>query len=193
MQQPRVLIVYGSGHGHTALISLRIAEVMERLGCVVMAVRGDKLPRSLVLEHFDAIVVGASVEFGRHQRYIERFVERNRDYLQRVPSAFFSVCGASGRPDARNHAVGAGYIQRFITRTGWAPRHSVSFGGALSYTKYPPLLRWLMKRIAASSGRSTDTSRDHIDTDWSQVERFATSCALMAERAEPAAVRAVPV
>lgn len=185
MQEPRVLIVYGSGHGQTALISLRIAEVMERLGCVVMAVRGDKLPHSLVLDHFDAIIVGASVELGRHQRYIEHFVSQNRDYLNRVPSAFFSVSGAAADPDARTRALALGYVKRFLTRTGWLPRQSAAIGGAVSYTKYSPALRWIMKMISASTGRPTDTSRDHDLTDWSQVERFATSCARMIERAVP--------
>ena len=45
--------------------------------------------------------------------------------------------------------------------------------GALVYSKYSRLLKWLMKRIAASAGNSTDTSRDYEYTDWQQVERYA--------------------
>jgi menaquinone-dependent protoporphyrinogen oxidase len=45
-------------------------------------------------------------------------------------------------------------------------------GGAMAYTKYGPLLRWIMKQIAKRNGGPTDTSRDHEMTDWVQVERF---------------------
>ena len=45
--------------------------------------------------------------------------------------------------------------------------------GAINYTRYNPLLRWYMKRASKLNGGSTDTSRDHEYTDWTQVERLA--------------------
>ncbi len=45
--------------------------------------------------------------------------------------------------------------------------------GALLYTKYNLLMRWIMKRIAAKAGGATDTSRDYDYTDWTDLEVFA--------------------
>lgn len=45
--------------------------------------------------------------------------------------------------------------------------------GALTYSKYPRPLKWLMRRIAEKAGEDTDTSRDYEYTDWEQVKRYA--------------------
>jgi menaquinone-dependent protoporphyrinogen oxidase len=58
----------------------------------------------------------------------------------------------------------------------------VCFAGRLAYTKYGFLKRFLMKRIARKEGASTDTSRDHEFTKWSDVEQFAADMALLIER-----------
>jgi menaquinone-dependent protoporphyrinogen IX oxidase len=32
--------------------------------------------------------------------------------------------------------------------------------------------RWIMKKIAADTGKETDTSKNHVFTDWGDVEAF---------------------
>jgi menaquinone-dependent protoporphyrinogen oxidase len=46
--------------------------------------------------------------------------------------------------------------------------------GALLYAQYNFLIRFIMKRISEASGGSTDTSRDHIYTDWRGLDGFVT-------------------
>ena len=50
--------------------------------------------------------------------------------------------------------------------------------GALPYTRYSPLTRWMMRRIVAKAKGDTDTSRDYEYTDWEAVRRFAGEFAL---------------
>ena len=50
---------------------------------------------------------------------------------------------------------------------------TASFAGTIAFTKYSFALRGIMKRISRREGHSTDTSRDHEYTDWTQVTRFA--------------------
>jgi menaquinone-dependent protoporphyrinogen oxidase len=45
--------------------------------------------------------------------------------------------------------------------------------GALLYTHYNFFIRWMMKRIVATAGGDTDTSRDYEYTDWNDVRAFA--------------------
>jgi menaquinone-dependent protoporphyrinogen oxidase len=49
--------------------------------------------------------------------------------------------------------------------------------GALPYTRYNFLVRFLMKRIARKAGGPTDTSRDYDFTDWAALDRFAAAFA----------------
>jgi menaquinone-dependent protoporphyrinogen oxidase len=45
--------------------------------------------------------------------------------------------------------------------------------GALPYTRYNFLIRFMMRRIVKTEGGDTDTSRDYEYTDWAAVDRFA--------------------
>ena len=45
--------------------------------------------------------------------------------------------------------------------------------GALPYTRYNFLVRFVMRRISKAEGGDTDTSRDYEYTDWAAVDRFA--------------------
>jgi menaquinone-dependent protoporphyrinogen oxidase len=44
--------------------------------------------------------------------------------------------------------------------------------GALLYTKYNFIVRFVMKQIVKKKSGSTDTSRDHEYTDWAALDRF---------------------
>ncbi|MNC94612.1 Protoporphyrinogen IX dehydrogenase [menaquinone] [compost metagenome] len=45
--------------------------------------------------------------------------------------------------------------------------------GALPYSKYNWVKRWMMRRIVAKAGGDTDTSRDYEYTDWNDLRAFA--------------------
>ena len=59
--------------------------------------------------------------------------------------------------------------------------------GALRYTHYNWLKRWMMKRIVTKAGGNTDTSRDYEYTDWAAVRAFADEFRRAAELSAPAA------
>ena len=64
-------------------------------------------------------------------------------------------------------------IDRFVTETGWRPTTTKIVAGALLYTRYNWLKRLVMRRIARKAGGDTDTTRDHVYTDWNDVRGFA--------------------
>jgi menaquinone-dependent protoporphyrinogen oxidase len=61
--------------------------------------------------------------------------------------------------------------------TGWHPRRVELVAGALPYTRYNFLVRFVMRRISRKEGGDTDTSRDYEYTDWAAVDRFAAEFA----------------
>lgn len=178
-----ILMVYGSSHGQTEKIVRRIANWLTTEGHRVTVRKGDSQPS---VADFDAYLVAGSVQFGRHQRYLEEFVRRNLGPLSSAPTAFVSVCGAMAGSWSRGAEEAGKYVASFLKRTGWQPRVTRSFAGGLPYTQYGLLTRWMMRIISRVTGRPTDTSRDWDLTDWEQVGRFAGEFA--AQLAAPAAM-----
>jgi len=170
---PRILVLFGSSYGHTALVAQRLASGLTAAGHAVEIQRGDKLPDGFDPAQFDGIVIGASIIIGHYQAYIRQFGQREVKLLNRLPAAFVSVCGAAGTDPAQAQA----YIDGLLLETGWLPRLVRSFPGAAAYTRYAWWYRWYLRLINRHNGRPTDTSRDWDFTDWSEVDRFAAELA----------------
>jgi menaquinone-dependent protoporphyrinogen oxidase len=183
MAQRHILLVYGSSYGHTARIADRITSSLVNVGCSVTRMAGDQLPDLFILDSFDGVIVAASVIRGRYQRYIEQFVKKNALVLNRMPGAFFSVSLAAASPRPESPATARADITAFLNKTGWKPARSHTIAGELAYSRYNPILRFVMKKISARAGLSTDTSHDHDYTDWQQLSHAARNFAdLVAQR-----------
>ena len=73
-----------------------------------------------------------------------------------------SVSGALAEPKVQEELQRI--LNRFFQATGWRPAETEIVAGALKYTKYNFLKRWMMKRIVAKAGGDTDTSRARRST-----------------------------
>src|SRR5215208_6193194 len=90
----RVLIPYGTAEGLTAKISEYVADVIRGHGheADTVDIKGSDVPEP---DGYDAVIVGASIHMGKHEDYVRDFVRENRNALERLPSAFFSVSMAA--------------------------------------------------------------------------------------------------
>ena len=180
----RVLMVYGTTNGHTAKIATAIAGTLREAGIdveVTEAKRGWPRP-----DHYDAVIVAASVHGGKYQRAVRRWARANAAALNRRPGAFISVClGVLQREERVQQEVRA-IMARFLAAAGWQPAFTTTVAGALLYTQYNPLMRWIMKRIAAKAGGDTDTSRDYVYTDWAALRALVEDFAAGLPRGEAA-------
>jgi menaquinone-dependent protoporphyrinogen oxidase len=173
-----VLIVYASTHGHTGKIASRIADAIRAAGAdaTVLAV-GDA--GGLRLADFDAVVVGASIHAGHHQRELVDWARHHAAGLNGMPSAFFSVCLAVAEDSDEARTAARGYVDDMLELTGWTPREAVTFAGALQYREYDFMTRLAMRLMMQRGGHPTDISRDYDYTDWDAVERFGRDCAAL--------------
>lgn len=169
----RILIIYGSNYGQTQKMSGVLADELRELGHEVEVISGKKTPRSLSPDKYDAAIVAASVRMGRYQNYIEKFAREFHEQLMHMPSAFVSVSMAEAHPESSLGGFNQEWLDSFVQKTGWKPAQFASFGGALCYRQYNFITRFIMKKIAAQSGMSTDTTRNHEYTDWDAVRKFA--------------------
>lgn len=172
MSTHQILIVYATSYGQTQKIALRMRDQLVAQGLGVEVANVDDFPPEPNLQSFDGMIICGSIIRGRHSRRLEHFVARHRFAFGAVPSGFVSVSGSAGSKNAGEREEARRMLQRFLNDTEWAPSLHATFAGAMAFTKYSPLVRWVMKRISAKEGGPTDTSRDHELTDWTQVEGF---------------------
>jgi len=168
----RILLLYATTEGQTALIAERIARTLREKGHTVDMLPADTMQPPLDPSAYDGVIVGASIHYGHHPAYVYALVRRHRDALAARPCAFFSVSLSAGglRPKP---AAAQRYLDKFLRKTGWQPQLTISFAGALKYSLYGPIKRRVMIVFMTLGGGETDTSRDYEYTDWNAVERFA--------------------
>jgi menaquinone-dependent protoporphyrinogen oxidase len=178
-------IFFATREGQTRRVADRIAAGARAAGATV-DVFDLRTTRQIDLSKYDSVCIAASVHIGKHEREAVEFVKEHHGALDRLPAAFVSVSlSEAGAEDvrrpaderARSAADVQQMIRTFVKDTGWHPARVLPVAGALAYTRYNWLVRWVMKQIARKAGAPTDTSRDHELTNWGAVDRFALSFA----------------
>jgi menaquinone-dependent protoporphyrinogen oxidase len=187
-----VLIVYATKEGQTGRIATRMAETFRAEGHDVELVNTEQTPVRGALDRFRLVLVGAPIHAQGYPRSIVRFVRDHRALLERLPSAFFSVGLAVCSRTSDGRAQTLELVERFVQKTGWRPRRIELIAGALPYTKYDFVTRFVMRRIVAKEGGDTDTSRDYEYTDWPRVAAFAQELAHEIATPAPHAVPPLP-
>lgn len=185
-----ILTVFGTGEGQTAKIADSITREFSARGHEATAVNVAEIDPELDLDEFDAVLLGASVHYGRQQKSIKKWVNANRDVLVRKPNGFFQVSGASGAKNEEGLAEATGYVDKFINATDWRPDRIALFGGALRFSEYGILKRALLRFIVRNQEFETDESGDAELTDWEAVVSFAGEFAVFVEERLSEAVEA---
>ena len=180
-----VPVFYATSEGHTRSIAERVADRLRHhaFDSRAIAIVSEESSH-LSWDSVRGVTIAASVHAGRHQAEARAFARLHAAPLSALPSMFISVslAAASSNPDevraARELATG------FVASTGWQPTTIGSVAGALAYTKYNWLIKRIIRRIARKEGGSTDMTRDHVYTDWEQVDALADGLAAEIRRRE---------
>jgi menaquinone-dependent protoporphyrinogen oxidase len=181
-----ILILYATREGQTRRIAEHLAATVRARGREAEVVDAAHLPAAFSLDRYSAAIVSASVHLARHEPQMVKFVKLHKAELESLPVIFLSVslseAGAEdpAAPPERRAQASADVermIHGFLTETGWHPPKIKAVAGALLYTKYNFLLRFVMKRIARAAGASTDTSHDQEFTDWEALDRLVDELA----------------
>lgn len=168
----RILVIYGTTHGQSAKVATAVAETLRSLGSIV-DVRDAAATPWRGPAGYNAVIVAASVHAGKYHRAIRRWVREHAAELNVMPTAFLSVCLAALGHDEESRRDVANPMEQFFLETRWLPTFRKAVAGALRYTKYDRLTRWMMQRIASRKHGDTDTSRDYEYTDWKDLAEFS--------------------
>lgn len=167
-------IVAATQYGQTAKIAefIRARSVAAGYKVEVLVITGRDDFVAFNPEPFDTVIVGCPVYAGSFNRALVEWAKFHADVLRFKHCGFFMV--SMNRADARPEAKVADreLIASFLDQTGLKPTVVRSFAGAVNYTKYGLIMRWIMKSIVRRAGGPTDTHRDHELTDWDAVTAF---------------------
>src|SRR6185295_9593710 len=167
----RILVIYGTTEGQTGKVARFVGDTLRAAGISTDVI--DARTTCPSPDGYDAVIVAASVHAGGYQRAVRRWVQAEAERLNAKPTAFVSVCLGVLQHEPKVDAELAAIIDRFRTMTGWRPGITKAVAGALPYSRYNWLKRWVMVRIVRKAGGDTDTSRDYEYTDWADVRSFA--------------------
>jgi menaquinone-dependent protoporphyrinogen IX oxidase len=100
------------------------------------------------LGRYDGVIVGGPVYAGRISGLLRHWVKDQSAMLNNRTCGFFTVSLNAADPRGKAREVDQQIIRRFCKETGLKPVRVASLKGALNYSAYNPLMRWIMQRIS---------------------------------------------
>jgi menaquinone-dependent protoporphyrinogen oxidase len=170
----KTLILYSTTDGQT----LKICRFLQQLLAAGRDAEAVLLPienaADIRLSDYGAVIIGASIRYGRHSPLVTAFVNSHAALLETLPNAFFSV-NLVARKAGKNSPDGNPYVKKFLRKIAWKPRRVAVFAGRLDYPRYSFLDRQIIRLIMWMTGGPTDSTAVVEYTDWQQVEAFGRS------------------
>ena len=163
------LILYSTTDGQTLKICERIKTIVSSEIDIVSI---DNV-KSIKLDLYDLIILGASIRYGKHKLEVSNFVLNNKEFLESKKTAFFSV-NAVARKDNKNTPESNPYILKFLKQTNWKPDYVEVFAGKINYPKYNLIDKYIIRFIMWITKGPTNIKNVYEFTDWAKVDNFAS-------------------
>lgn len=181
-----IAIIYATREGHTRKFAEQIKADLcgQGVDAIVKNVKNELA--QIDLRSHSAAILAASVRLGKHEREMVGFVKEHLAELTSLPTVFLSVSlseagverpGQSQEARARCEVGVKEALDKFFEDTSWYPKHAKAIAGALPYSKYNPIVRFVMKQIVKRKGGDVDTTRDYEYTDWVALDHYVEEVA----------------
>ena len=174
----QLLILYSTTDGHTVRICERLRVVIEALGPRV-TVKPLAEGTAQDLAQCDAVVIGASIRYGKHKPEVTSFIARHQVALEAKPNALFSVNVVARKP-GKDRPEANPYLQKFLRRIAWKPQRLAVFAGKIDYPRYGVVDRTMIRFIMWMTKGPTDPTTVVEFTDWGKVEAFGAELSRLA-------------
>ena len=163
------LILYSTTDCQTLKICERIKTIVSSEIDIVSI---DNI-KSIKLDLYDLIILGASIRYGKHKLEVSNFVLNNKEVLESKKTAFFSV-NAVARKENKNTPESNPYILKFLKQTNWKPDYVEVFAGKINYPKYNLIDKYIIRFIMWITKGPTNIKNVYEFTDWAKVDHFAS-------------------
>ncbi len=165
----KTVLIYSSVDGQTLKISKKIKEVFDQNKQYVELVSIDDFRGNL--SDYDRLVLGASIRYGVHDKKVIEFINSNKEELDAIRTAFFSVNLVARKPE-KNAPDTNPYVIKFFKSIDWTPTLVEVFAGMLDYKKYPFFDRIMIQFIMWMTKGPTNSDAKIEYTDWNRVTDF---------------------
>jgi len=162
-------IIYSTVDGQTLKICNYIIDCLHQKQVTPRLYSIDDFTDNIL--DFDLLIIGASIRYGKHNEKISKFILDNRNSLDQIKTAFFSVNLVARKPD-KNLPDTNPYLIKFIKLVNWKPDYLDVFAGKLDYKSYPFFDRIMIKLIMKMTKGPTKTDEPIEYTDWNRVKNF---------------------
>ena len=166
----KYLFLYSTTDGHTKRICEYIGNILKQQNHEIkinpICLEPEKLGE------YDAIILGASIRYGKHQKSVFNFINKHKDLLETKNSAFFSV-NVVARKSEKNSPNTNPYMKKFLKTSSWQPNKLGVFAGKVDYPSYKFFDKYIIRMIMWITKGPTDISQSYEFTDWKVVENFA--------------------
>ena len=162
-------ILYSSIDGHTLKICNRLKEVLIQNNQKVELFSIDDFKGDIT--SYDKLIIGASIRYGVHNKKIIDFINTNKEQLDSIKTAFFSV-NLVARKLEKNTPNSNPYVIKFFKNIDWKPTIVEVFAGKLDYKKYPFFDRVMIQFIMWMTKGPTNTNTEIEYTNWDKVTAF---------------------
>lgn len=180
---PHTLLLYSTNFGLSKRICERIQASLQK--------RGDQATVASITDgaidpaRFDAIVIGASIRYGKHSPTVLEFIRAHQALLESKPSALFSVNLVARKPGKDTPQTNP-YLKQLLAQSPWKPQVTAVFAGEIDYSRYGWADRQVVRLIMWITRGPTDFSAKMQYTNWDDVDRFAGNIAQLAAGARVA-------
>jgi len=164
----KMMIIYSTTEGHTRTICEFLRD--EAVAAGHLPALFDSTVKPPAPEEYEVVIIAGSVHGGKYQAALQHYVHEYHQTLNDMNSIFLSVSLTAASDESESWKELRQQTQDFLIETGWNPAHIEYVAGALLFTKYDFMKRFLMRIISKRSGGDIDSSRDYIYTDWEQVK-----------------------
>lgn len=171
----KIAIVFVSPHGQTKKIAQQIkkniifeSQFREQVHLVDL-----DATESLTFEAMDVFIIGFPVYFGKFPNKITKWVKEHYNELHLKRLVFFTVSLNAANPRPKAQEAENQLLEKFIEEVRLIPNFIALLGGAIYFTKYGFIKKFILKRISQLFGGPTDTAKDHELTNWCDVEEFS--------------------
>ena len=177
----RAAVFYATREGQAERVAQRVGKDLRARGAHVDVIDVKDIRGTFDWCAYKAAFVVASVHAGHHEKEMIAFARHYRDELEERDTPFLSLTLSQAGAELPGntlvqrqtaHGDALKMIRDFMEDTGWHPLHVLPVAGALMYSKYNFLVKWVMKRIAHKAGFDGPADRDYEFTNWPAVDRF---------------------
>jgi len=168
--EPKTGIIYSTVDGQTLKICNKIKEVFQQNNQEVDLISIDDFTGDIT--KYNKLVIGASIRYGVHNPKIIEFIKTNKEKLDAIKTAFFSVNLVARKPE-KNDPDTNPYVVKFFKTIDWKPTVVKVFAGKLDYKKYSFFDRKMIQLIMWMTKGPTNTNAEIEYTNWEKVNEFA--------------------